>query len=116
MATVLVVEDQPLLLLDAIDLVEAAGLGVIGVGEAEAAVAILSENANIRVVLTGIDMAGSVDGLALAAIVRDRWPAVNVIVTSGHLPPALDGLPGTRFLSRPFGETELREALGELVG
>ncbi len=114
-AAVLIVEDQPLLLLDAVDLVEAEGLRAIGVGHADAALAILTDDPGIGILLTGIDMAGSVDGLALAALVRERWPAVRVIVTSGHLPPALDDLPGVRFLPRPYDTATLREALGELV-
>ena len=39
---------------------------------------------DIRVVFTDVQMPGSMDGLKLAHAVRDRWPPVHIIATSGH--------------------------------
>ncbi len=36
-----------------------------------------------------VDMPGSMDGLKLSAAVRDRWPPVRIVVTSGHRAVAL---------------------------
>lgn len=82
---VLVVEDEPLQRMMAIDLVEDAGFEAIGAADAEEAVRILEARSDIRIVFTDIDMPGSIDGMMLAAAIRDRWPPIEIIVTSGHI-------------------------------
>jgi two-component system, response regulator PdtaR len=66
---VLVVEDESLIRMDAVDMVRAAGFDVI---EAENAgeVPILESRLDITVVFTDIQMPGSMDGLKLAAAIR----------------------------------------------
>jgi CheY-like chemotaxis protein len=82
---VLVVEDEPLIRMMAVDLVENAGFLALEAGNADEAVAILESRNDIRIVFTDIDMPGSMDGMKLAAAVRDRWPPIAIIVTSGYL-------------------------------
>lgn len=81
---ILVVEDEPLLRILAVDFMEEAGFEVIDVGSADEAVLILEARSDIRIVFTDIDMPGSMDGMKLAAAVRDRWPPVEIVVVSGH--------------------------------
>jgi DNA-binding NtrC family response regulator len=69
----------------AIDLVEDAGFEAIGAADAEEAVRILEARSDIRIVFTDIDMPGSIDGMMLAAAIRDRWPPIEIIITSGHI-------------------------------
>ena len=68
----------------AIDFMEEAGFEVVEATNADEAVAILEARSDIRIVFTDIDMPGSMDGMKLAAAVRDRWPPVEIIVVSGH--------------------------------
>src|SRR4051812_3349891 len=82
---VLVVEDEPLLRMYAVSIVEDAGLEALEASNADQAIALLERNSNIRVIFTDIDMPGSMDGLKLARAVRDRWPPVEIILTSGHV-------------------------------
>lgn len=82
---VLVVEDSAILRLMAVDIVEQAGFDAIEAGDADEAVRILESRNDIRIVFTDIDMPGSMDGMKLAACIRDRWPPVEIILTSGHL-------------------------------
>jgi len=82
---VLVIEDEPLQRMMAIDLVEEAGFEAIGAADAEEAVRILEARSDIRIVFTDIDMPGSIDGMMLAAAIRDRWPPIEIIITSGHI-------------------------------
>jgi two-component system, response regulator PdtaR len=71
MATVLVVEDE-FLVRDVLELeLGEAGYEVIVAGTADAAIATLETRADIRLVFTDIDMPGSMDGLKLAACVRN---------------------------------------------
>ena len=58
---------------------------------------------SIDVVLTDIDMPGSMDGLMLAVAVRNRWPPVQIVVMSGKQHPTSDDLPSrARFLEKPL--------------
>jgi len=42
------------------------------------------------------------DGLKLAAFVRDRWPPIKIIVTSGYRQPEVEQLlKGSPFLKKP---------------
>jgi CheY-like chemotaxis protein len=83
-SAVLVVEDEPLLRMLAVDMVEDAGFIVLEAGDADEAVRILEGRGDIGIVFTDVDMPGSMNGTALARCVRLRWPSVQLIITSGH--------------------------------
>lgn len=88
--TVLVMEDDPSIQEIVQEHLQEAGYGVVGAWDAGAAIAILEARQDIHLVFTNIDMPGSMDGLKLAAAVRDRWPPVHLVITSGgHQPPGL---------------------------
>ncbi|MET0246935.1 MAG: response regulator, partial [Sphingomonas sp.] len=76
---VLVVEDEPLQRMLAVDLVEDAGFVAIEAENADIAILTLGHRSDIQAVFTDIDMPGSIDGLKLAACVRDRWPPIEII-------------------------------------
>jgi len=100
---VLVVEDEPLLRLNAVDLLEEAGYAVIEACDADAAIELLAARLDIRLVFTDIDMPGSMDGLRLAAAIRSRWPPIDIIITSGKVSPSASDLPARGvFLSKPY--------------
>jgi hypothetical protein len=62
-------------------------------------------------------MPGSMDGLKLARFVRDRWPPIKIIATSGRVVVAEDDLPvGSVFLPKPYRGAEVVETLRELTG
>ncbi len=69
-------------------MVEDAAFDALVAGDADQAIAILTHRLDIRAVFTDIDMPGSMDGLKLAAAIRDRWPAIEFVVTSDQLRPA----------------------------
>jgi CheY-like chemotaxis protein len=102
-AIVLVVEDEPLVRMAAVDLVEEAGLEAIEAKNAEEAVRILETRTDIRIVFTDIDMPGSMDGIKLAAAVRGRWPPIEIILTSGHYNIRDDEIPDRGvFIRKPY--------------
>src|ERR1700675_2648509 len=84
-AVVLVVEDDMLLRMRAVDLVEDAGYSSVEAVDADAAVAILESRSDIALLFTDIQMPGSMDGLMLAHAVRKRWPPIKIILVSGKL-------------------------------
>jgi CheY-like chemotaxis protein len=81
---VLIVEDEPLVRMGAVKIIEDAGFDVIEAASADEAIRILECRSDIRVVFTDIHMPGSMDGLKLAHAVRNRWPPIKIIVTSGR--------------------------------
>jgi len=113
---VLVVEDDWLLRLIAVEVVEDAGLVAIEAANADAAIAILECRADIAVIFTDVDMPGSMDGLRLAHAVRHRWPPIKIIIVSGktHLRDA--DLPSdARFFSKPYSVPNMISELRSLV-
>jgi CheY-like chemotaxis protein len=71
---------------------------------------------DITVVFTDIQMPGSMDGLKLAAAVRDRWPPIMIVATSGRVKLGPGDLPqGGRFLPKPYSPAEITIILRELI-
>ena len=113
---VLIVEDEVLLRMDAVDMIAAAGFEVVEAANADDAIEILESRPDITVVFTDIQMPGSMDGLKLARAVRGRWPPIKIIATSGHLHVAETDLPeGGRFLPKPYSPRQVTGVLRELI-
>jgi CheY-like chemotaxis protein len=111
---ILIVEDEPLVRLCAVDAVAAAGFEVIEAASADEAIQILERRSDILAVFTDIQMPGSMDGLTLAYAVHIRWSPIRIIVTSGRELLAEDDLPeGGLFFAKPYDPTEICKALRE---
>jgi CheY-like chemotaxis protein len=113
---ILVVEDEPLLRLLAVDIAEDAGFKALSAASADEALAILEVRVDVRLVFTDVQMPGSMDGLRLAHAVRDRWPPVELIVTSGRGHIAANDLPDRgRFFAKPYDVEALSQAFQEMA-
>jgi CheY-like chemotaxis protein len=113
---ILVVEDEPLVRILALEAVADAGCEAIEARNADEAIAILEKRPDVHVVFTDIRMPGSMDGLKLAHFVRHRWPPIKIIATSGHAHDTEDDLPdGGRFLRKPYTPDEVAGTIRELV-
>lgn len=105
---VLVVEDEPILRMMAVDMVEDAGMEPVEASDATEAIRILEARADIRIVFTDVDMPRGMDGVRLAALIRDRWPPIDIIITSGKLNVATSLLPPRSvFFSKPYRQSEV---------
>jgi two-component system, response regulator PdtaR len=114
---VLIVEDEFLIRMDAVDMIRAAGFDVIEAANADEAILILEDRLDITVVFTDIHMPGSMDGLKLAAAIRGRWPPIRIVATSGRAKIGEDDLPsGSRFLPKPYNARQIVETLRDLTG
>ena len=82
---ILVVEDEMLLRMRAVDMVEDAGFTPVEAVNADDALAILESRSDIELLFTDIQMPGSMDGLKLAHAVHERWPLIKIILVSGQL-------------------------------
>jgi CheY-like chemotaxis protein len=114
---VLIVEDELLLRMDAVDMIAAAGFEVVEARDADQAIEILEARRDITVIFTDIQMPGSMDGLKLARAVRGRWPPIKIIATSGRDHVREADLPeGGRFLPKPYSPGQITGVLRELTG
>jgi CheY-like chemotaxis protein len=112
LAAILVVEDDFLLSLDISEALKDEGYDVIAVASAGEAIKVLEIPNDIRTIFTDIDLPGSMDGLKLAAAVRDRWPPVHIIVTTGMRAPHRDEMPAnSAFIAKPYRSAEVLEAV-----
>jgi CheY-like chemotaxis protein len=112
---VLVVEDEFLLRMDAVDMIETAGFEVVEAADADAAIEILEARNDIAVIFTDIQMPGSMDGLKLARAVRGRWPPIKIIATSGVHVGETDLPEGGRFLPKPYSSAQIARMLRQLT-
>ena len=113
---VLVVEDEYLSRLHAVNLVEDAGYIAVEASNADEAIRILEARKDIRIVFTDIDMPGSMDGLKLAHAIRKRWPPIELIITSGHFDPNEKEIPERgRFFPKPYRDQEIISTLHHFI-
>lgn len=110
---VLLVEDEPLILMAASDMVSDFGHTVFEAGTAAEALAILEDNP-IDVMITDIGLPG-MSGTSLAQQVEKRWPAIRIVIASGLSAPDLkDGAQlgaQVKWLGKPYDVEDLRQVL-----
>lgn len=114
--SVLVVEDDVLLRLLTAEDLRAAGFTVLEASSADEAMVILDSAVAIDLVLTDIRMPGSMDGLALAGFVRQRWPELKIVVASGERPGQAALAVADAFLPKPYDSARLLARLEALMG
>lgn len=113
---VLVVEDEPLLRMLAVEVVEEAGFVALEARDADEAVALLEARTDISLLFTDIDMPGSMDGLKLAHAVRGRWPPIKILLVSGQVRLQPSQLPSSsRFVGKPYRAAAMVEELRSLI-
>jgi CheY-like chemotaxis protein len=114
---VLVVEDEALIRVATAMSLEDAGYAVIECENADAAIAVLERRSDVRAVFTDVDMPGSMDGLKLARYVKNRWPPIALLVSSGQVSVQEADLPeGGRFIPKPYRMEQVAETIGALTG
>jgi signal transduction histidine kinase/CheY-like chemotaxis protein len=110
MAKVLVVEDEPLILMSTVDMVNELGHDVHEAGSAEDALAVLEEY-SIDILLTDVGLPG-MSGTDLARQVRERWPSVRIVFASGDdSAKSASGIDDALQLPKPFTIDGLAEIL-----
>lgn len=97
---VLVVEDEPLVRMDITLAMVDAGFSVIEVPDAEQAIELLETRGSIGLVFTDVELAGTLNGFELAETIKQRWPEIPVLVTSGRASPPEDI--ADSFIAKPY--------------
>jgi CheY-like chemotaxis protein len=114
---VLVVEDEMLLRMRAVDMVEDAGYVPVEAVDADEALAILQSRSDIVLLFTDIQMPGSMSGLQLALAVHERWPQIKIILASGQLKLSKNEIPeNSRFFGKPLDSSDMVAEIREMLG
>jgi two-component sensor histidine kinase/FixJ family two-component response regulator len=114
---VLVVEDEMVLRMRAVDIVEDAGFVPIEAVSADEAIQILESRDDISLLFTDIQMPGSMDGLKLAHAVHTRWPHIKIILVSGQIAVTDADKPAeSRFFPKPLEIQQMVVELQEMIG
>lgn len=101
LSKILVVEDNPLLLLDLCDQLDEMGYATISATSASTAARLL--DSSIGALITDIELGIGPDGLALARLAAAHRPALPIVVVSGGVRPARTDLPaGAVFIPKPY--------------
>jgi|SRR3984893_16135118 CheY-like chemotaxis protein len=109
---ILTVEDEFLISEYLHGILESGGHRVIAAFDADEAIDVLERLGDIELVITDINMPGSMDGLRLAAAIKDRWPPIHLILVTGFRPPSKSELPrGSLFIPKPYGRVEILSAV-----
>jgi two-component sensor histidine kinase/ActR/RegA family two-component response regulator len=114
---VLVVEDEMVLRMRAVDIVEDAGFTAIEATNADQAIRVLETRSDISLLFSDIQMPGSIDGLKLAHAVHERWPDIKIILVSGQITPSMDEKPeNSRFFGKPIDSKQMIAELQDMIG
>lgn len=113
---ILVVDDEPLVRMNLVEMAQNAGFETVEAANAPHALMILEGRDDIRAVFTDIRMPGDMDGLALAHVVRDRWPPTVIVICSGNKQPRNDELPDNAiFISKPCSGPKVAQMLSSIL-
>ena len=114
---VLIVEDEMLLRMRAVDIVEDAGFTALEAVNADDALALLESRSDIELLFSDIQMPGSIDGLKLAFAVHERWPSIKIILVSGKVTLTEEERPtASRFFGKPLEVQQMIAELQEMIG
>jgi CheY-like chemotaxis protein len=77
---ILVVEDEPLVRVNAAEMIEEAGWRALEAENSAEALRVLADHRDVAVLFTDINMPGDMDGLALADCVHKLHPQIELVV------------------------------------
>jgi hypothetical protein len=115
---VLVVDDDPDVLLVASTLLSAQGYTVLEASSGEEAMQIMRDHPEVAILFTDIVMPGEVDGFELAHQAKQLRPSLLVIYTSGYIEQIPWGEKGVGYgplLSKPWRREQLLELVRSVV-
>ena len=114
----IVAEDDPMLLLNSVEVLEAGGFEVLTATNGTDATAIIDEHAGASAgLITDIQLGEGPTGWALAHHARSLKPGIAVVYVSGdsasHWP--VEGVPLSIFIQKPYADAQMLTAIAELL-
>jgi DNA-binding NtrC family response regulator len=113
----LVVDDDPLIMMDTTAILEDAGFRLYEAMDGDEAKRILADHwESIVLLFSDVDMPGETNGFALARHVADNWPAIDIVIASGHVLPKAGEMPEkATFIAKPFNKHMVHGHLREIL-
>jgi len=114
---VLVVDDELLVRMTAIDELEETGFQVLEAANADVALEVLEARSDdVHALFTDVNMPGSMDGMALAEQVHRRWPHIRLLISSGYARPHPDEIPDNgHFVPKSYRGATLVRHIAEMT-
>jgi CheY-like chemotaxis protein len=110
---ILFVEDDELVRETVVRGLEEAGFEVLVADNGERALAMIDAGLEIDVAFSDIVMPGKISGIDLAGILRERRPALPVVLATGYTDQRAT-VPGVQVLAKPYEIGQLVELLAGL--
>jgi len=117
-STILVIEDEILIRLAVCDYLRGCGYRVIEGSTGEEAQRVFRAGEPVEILFSDINLGRGMTGFALAAWVRENYPAVRILLTSGIETLADDAthLCDGPFMSKPYSHGALEARIKRLLG
>jgi CheY-like chemotaxis protein len=117
-STILVIDDEVLVRLTVCDYLRGCGYRVIEGSTGEEAQRVFQAGEPVEILFSDIDLGRGMNGFALAAWVRENYPAVRILLTSGIARLADDAahLCDGPLLSKPYSHATLGAHIERLLG
>ena len=112
---VLLVEDNPVVAEVSATMLRELGFEVELASDANAALRAINGDAMFDLMFTDIVMAGQLDGIALARIVRQRRPGLPILLATGYSSAAIAARDEFSILRKPYQITQLSRAIAGVV-
>ena len=115
-AVILVVEDNAIIRMAALELLTRAGFEALEASNADEAIVLLEARSDIHLVFTDVEMPGTMDGIRLSHYIRERRQPVQLIVASGRTIVEQSHLPeGARFFRKPYSDDDLVQSITHMI-
>ena len=114
--TILVVDDEPLVLDMISQELTAQCFAVLEAETGEAALSIIESGQTVDVLFTDIRLPGELDGWRLAAMAHEAKPGLPVIYVTGYNVNREAAVPGSVFLKKPYRPSAITEIIRTLIG
>src|SRR5204863_5378003 len=117
---ILLVEDDPIVRQSISNKLTRLGYAVMTAANALEAIETLKRTPHFDLVFSDVIMPGPMNGADLIREVRRRWPAMNVLLTSGYTESTVLGkikMPtDVKLLSKPYSSAELAQVIQQAIG
>ena len=113
---VLLLDDEPLARMTLADMLYDAGFWTMEAENADQALRLLESRDDIRIVFLDVVMRQGIDGLALARLIRRRWPHIRIVIASGKMYAPEESLPEDAvFFHKPYRSTDVVPVLHRMA-
>jgi two-component system, response regulator PdtaR len=114
-ATILIAEDDAILRTVVAEQFREEGYSVVETSNAEEVLLVLRTGIPVDLLFTDVRMPGTLDGIALARLLRAEFPDVKVVIASGNVAATEVGTTIDGFISKPYHVSQLLEHIKSLL-